>query len=191
MSDTIANKIKQLREAAGLSVADLAEAAGINEPQIELIENGSVMPSISTLIKIARRIGVRLGTILDGVETTTPIITKASQIEPTISTSNANTSSRNHLDFFSLAGRKSDRNMEPFIVNVQFSDTTNENDWSRHEGEEFIFVLEGSVKIHYGTELYSLDAGDSIYYDSIVPHLITTQGESQSAKVLAVTYTPY
>ncbi|MFR4026240.1 MAG: cupin domain-containing protein [Alistipes indistinctus] len=52
-------------------------------------------------------------------------------------------------------------------------------------------MLEGSVQLLYGQETYTLEKGDSIYYDSIVPHNLTTLAEGETAKVLAVTYTPF
>ena len=78
--------------------------------------------------------------------------------------------------------------MEPFVVEIEPS---NESDYklSSHEGEEFIFVMEGSVEINYGKDLYQLEKGDSIYLDSIVAHNIHAAA-NQKAKLLAVIYTP-
>ena len=60
---------------------------------------------------------------------------------------------------------------------------------SSHEGEEFIMVMEGVMEISYGKHTYLLEEGDSIYYDSIVPHHVHAY-EGQAAKILAVVYTP-
>ena len=187
MSESLGSKIKQLRLAAGLTWGDLAEAAGIEVSQIVLIENGEASPSISTLIKLARRMGVRLGTLLDGAETGSPAVTDLKALVPTINTSKSG--GNNHLEFFSLAGSRSDRNMEPFYIDVAYAANEQKN-YSAHEGEEFIFVLEGGIELYYGTEKYVLGVGESIYYDSIVPHLVTTADKDAHAKVLAITYAP-
>ena len=79
--------------------------------------------------------------------------------------------------------------MEPFYINVGFKQNVKEN-YSSHEGEEFIFVLEGKLEIFYGKDRYELTTGDSIYYDSIVPLLVTVPDEKTITKILAVTYTP-
>ena len=65
--------------------------------------------------------------------------------------------------------------MEPFIIDIYPS---SEKDYkpSSHEGEEFIYVLAGKIEIIYGKESCSLSGGDSIYYDSIVPHHVHTHG---------------
>ena len=60
---------------------------------------------------------------------------------------------------------------------------------SSHEGEEFIMVMEGTMEISYGKNTYLLEEGDSIYYDSIVPHHVHGY-QGQAAKILAVIYTP-
>lgn len=188
MSDNLGNKIRQLREAAGLKWGDLAEAAGIETSQVVLIESGEVSPAISTLIKIARRMGVRLGTLLDGAEEGVPAISNPGELKPTVNTTKAGGS--NHLDFFSLAGQKSDRNMEPFMINVTYVDAKDRKNFSSHEGEEFIYVLDGTLCLYYGADSYILEAGMTIYFDSIVPHCLTVEKEGDRAQILAVTYTP-
>jgi quercetin dioxygenase-like cupin family protein len=57
-----------------------------------------------------------------------------------------------------------------------------------HEGEEFIYVLDGEVELRYGGDTITLSAGDSVYYDSIVPHRVSS---SAPAKIVAVVYAPF
>ena len=61
----VGEKIKSLRETREISVAELAERTGLSVEQIERIENNIDIPSLAPLIKIARALGVRLGTFLD------------------------------------------------------------------------------------------------------------------------------
>ena len=61
---------------------------------------------------------------------------------------------------------------------------------SSHEGEEFIYVLEGEIEVIYGKDSFEISEGDSIFYDSVVPHHLHATGEKKS-KILAVLYTPY
>jgi uncharacterized cupin superfamily protein len=78
--------------------------------------------------------------------------------------------------------------MEPFIIDVNPID---KNDFvlSTHEGEEFIYILNGTMELVYGKNKYLLNPGDSVYYDSIIPHHIHGY-QGQKAKILAVIYTP-
>ena len=75
--------------------------------------------------------------------------------------------------------------------NIIDIDANDEKDFflSAHEGEEFIMVLKGELEISYGKSNYRLKEGDTIYYDSIVPHHVHT-AEGQAAQILAVVYTP-
>jgi quercetin dioxygenase-like cupin family protein len=79
--------------------------------------------------------------------------------------------------------------MEPFLIDIASSSGV-DFILSTHEGEEFIYVLEGIVEINYGKNTYILEEGDSIYYDSIVAHHVHA-GAGSTAKILAVVYTPY
>jgi len=184
----IGSKIKAFREFRQLSLADLAIQANLDEAQLQLIEDEGNVPSLGVLIKISRAMGVRIGTFLDDQETIGPALVNAGKAEETLSFSTKDESTREHLNFFSLAQAKAGRHMEPFLVEIEPSE---ESDYklSSHEGEEFIYVLEGSIEINYGKEVYLLQKGDTIYLDSVVAHNIHAAGE-QAAKILAVVYTP-
>jgi len=77
--------------------------------------------------------------------------------------------------------------MEPFIVDI-IPGESKQLPKSSHEGEEFIFVMEGKITVAYGTDIFELAKGDSIYLDSIVDHLVTTTGPK--ATILGVVYVP-
>ena len=78
--------------------------------------------------------------------------------------------------------------MEPFIVDVEPTEETHFS-LSSHKGEEFIYVMEGTIEVCHGKKCHLIKAGDSIYYDSIVPHHVHGY-QGQAAKILAVIYTP-
>ena len=187
-SKIVGEKIKSLRESRSLSKEELAQRSGLALEQIERIEDNIDLPSLAPLIKIARVLGVRLGTFLDDQDETGPAICRKAEAGDTISFSNNAIQSRKHMEYHSLAKAKADRHMEPFIIDV---DATDDIDFvlSSHEGEEFIFVMEGVMEVCYGKNTYLLEAGDSIYYDSIVPHHVHGY-RGQAAKILAVVYTP-
>ena len=187
-SKIVGEKIKSLRESRSISMEDLAQRSGLALEQIERIEGNIDLPSLAPLIKIARVLGVRLGTFLDDQDETGPAICRKAEAGDSISFSNNAIQSRKHMEYHSLAKAKSDRHMEPFIIDV---DATDDIDFvlSSHEGEEFIFVMEGVMEVCYGKNSYLLEAGDSIYYDSIVPHHVHGY-QGQAAKILAVVYTP-
>lgn len=190
MTNKIGQKVKQFREENQMSINDLAAETAMHPRQLEMIENGKHKPSMATLIRISQALKLRLGTILDGEECQSPAVHYNKKLTPTISTVNDNTEVRNHLNFYSLAQDKSDRTMEPLLIDVKYRDPEG-TDPSQHEGEEFLYVLSGCAVLVYGHETYTLEAGESIYYDSFVPHILTTPAGDQKAQVLAVTYTPF
>ncbi|BEG99873.1 helix-turn-helix domain-containing protein [Bacteroides sedimenti] len=184
----VGEKIKSLRESKGISIEDLAERSGLAIEQIERIENNVDLPSLAPLIKIARVLGVRLGTFLDDMDDQGPVLCRKKETSDTISFSNNAIPSRRHMEYHSLSKSKADRHMEPFLIDVAES-TDHEFILSSHEGEEFIMVMQGTMEINYGKNTYVLEEGDSIYYDSIVPHHVHAF-EGQAARILAVIYTP-
>lgn len=184
----VGEKIGTLCADKNISKEELAERSGLTVSQIELVENSDMVPSLSPLIKIARALGVRLGTFLDDSDELGPVIHRQTDAQKPATFSSQLSSANSHLDFFSLAARKTGRHMEPFLIDIKPS-LTHEPILSSHEGEEFIFVLQGSVKIHYGKETYVLHKGDSIYYDSIVDHLVSALND-EPAQIVAVVYTP-
>lgn len=190
MTENIGYKLKRQREDNGLSVSDLSSASGIHPSIVELIEKGELVPSVATLVKLSRALGVRVGTFLDGMESSEPVLSyDGGRIpRPTVDYSGGQTGDAEH-QFYALAQNKADRHMEPFVINVEY--VAPEQPLSSHEGEEFVYVLEGPMEIRYGSEIYTLERGDSIYYDSVVPHCLTSTAPGRKARVLAVVYTPF
>lgn len=184
----LGKKIKTFREFRQISREELALKANLDNYQLEKIEEKGVIPSLGHLIKISRALGVRIGTFLDDQDQIGPVIVKAGEEKSSLSFSTKDDSSREHLNFFSLAQDKAGRHMEPFIVEIEPS---KESDYklSSHEGEEFIYVLEGSIEINYGKDVFKIDKGDTVYLDSIVSHNVHA-ANNQPAKILAVIYTP-
>lgn len=183
----VTEKIRILCADRKLSEVELATGAGLTIEQVNRICHSDVIPSLASLIKIARALGVRLGTFLDDSEEMGPVIHRRSFENEKATFTSHQTSQNAHMDFVSLAGRKAGRNMEPFLVQIKSG--TGKESFSSHEGEEFLYVLEGSITVHYGREEYTLQQGDSIYYDSIVDHLVTAT-DATEAKILGVIYTP-
>ncbi len=187
----VGSKIKGIRESKNLTIEEISESSGLSVQQIASIENGQNLPSLGPLIKIARALGVRLGTFMDDNDALGPVVTRALDRErdSSISFSNGATDARKHMEYHPLAQQKAGRHMEPFVIDIN---PTEDHDFqlSAHEGEEFIYVMEGEVEIEYGKEKYVLSQGDSIFYDSIVKHHVHGV-PGKSAKILAVVYIPF
>ena len=187
-NNEVGAKIKGLRELRGVTVEELSERSGMKPEQIKEIEEGKVATSLTPLLKIARGLGCRLGTFLDDTSITGPVVSAPGQADDkTVRFIGAG--DKNGLVFHALAANKADRNMEPFIIDV-FPPKSPDYEVSSHEGEEFIYVLDGELEIDYGRKLYHVKSGQSIYNDSIVPHHVHAFG-GKAARILAVIYAPH
>ena len=184
-------KIKGLRETKNISIEEVAERSGLTVEQITSIETDQNLPSLGPLIKIARALGVRLGTFMDDNDALGPVVCRAEDRErdSSISFSNGATDARKHMEYHPLAQQKAGRHMEPFVIDINPEDSPNYQ-LSEHEGEEFIYVMQGEVEIVYGKDTYTLKEGGSIFYDSIVKHHVHG-APGKSAKILAVVYIPF
>jgi quercetin dioxygenase-like cupin family protein len=191
------DRIAELRKTYSISREILAERSGLDLELIRRIEEDGHIPDLAPLVKISRALGVRIGVLMDDHEELGPVVTRAGEAEKTPRfvtglpgeappAATPNPHSRQGLSFHALAADKGGRHMEPFIVDIE---KDAEQDKSTHEGEEFIHVLAGRLSLEYGKNNYILETGDSVYYDSIVPHRVLAAGNA-AARILAVIYTP-
>ena len=144
-------KVKTMREARNISIEELAERANLKIGGIEKIENGELIPGLTPLIKIARVLGVRLGTFLDDQQDIGPVITRKDEKKGITRFSDKDNPDHSDLDFYSLALNKAGRHMEPFMIDI-FPSSEESFKLSSHVGEEFIFVMKGEVEVIYGKD---------------------------------------
>lgn len=179
----ISKNIRRIRLERQLSVEQLAKMSGLTKGYMSKIENSPKAPPFSTLIKIAAALNTDVSTFVSSdTETAQDIplcIVRANERKEGISRDGT----LYGYQYEALAYKKIGKNMEPYIITPAFE----EKKVFTHEGEEFMFVLEGTHEFVYGNKRYILEPGDSIYFDSSVPHTGRSIGE-KPAKVLVVSY---
>lgn len=185
MSICVGKRIADYRERAGLSIADLAGRTGLETAFLKAIEDDDLYPSLGPLIKIARALGVRLGTFLDDQISEDPLIVRLDERKQQLTTHRGNQAPA-EVVFYPLGQGKTDRHMEPFFIELM-PESGREKTLSSHEGEEFIVVVSGQVQLIYGREVHVLGPGDSMYYNSVVPHHVGCDGDTRAA-IYAVLY---
>ncbi|RQD66773.1 helix-turn-helix domain-containing protein [Desulfonatronovibrio magnus] len=187
IKEKIGHKIKKFRELEEITLDELVARSGLDKDYIAAIEDDDMYPSLGPLLKIARALGTRLGTFLDDTISQDPLIVRLSerQEEESLLKGKERPAA---LRFFSLGKGKSDRHMEPFYIEI-FPVSDEEKKLSSHEGEEFIVVISGELEIVYGQETHVLKTGDSVYYNSIVPHHVSARN-NEKAEIYAVLYFP-
>ena len=188
VKNKIGAKVKMVRENRKLSIEDVSERTNLSVEQIASIEDGSLVPNLTPLIKIARVLGVRLGTFMDDDENLGPVVSRAQEKKEVTRFSDRGNAINSDLDFYTLAQNKAGRHMDPFVIDI-FPSSEEEVKLSTHEGEEFIYVMEGVIEVCHGKKSHIIKAGDTIYYDSIVPHDVHAAGK-EDARIMAVVYAP-
>jgi quercetin dioxygenase-like cupin family protein len=184
ISPEMGKRVKKARESRGLSLFDLYLRTDIDVDLLSQIEEGQVTPPLGSVIKLAKALDLKMGYFISGEEGKAYTIVRRDDRERT---SRHGSSKEKHYGYGyeSLAPHKTDRYMEPFLVTLKPSETEEER--STHDGQEFIFVLHGKMEVRLDEEIHILEAGDSIYYDSTVPHLVKCHGK-ETTKILAVLY---
>lgn len=177
----IAKNIKKIRLDNNLSQEKLAELSGLTKGYISKIEKSDTAPPLSTLSKIATALNVDI-TVLTAEELELPgdvdlcIVRKGEGKKISSATLEG-------YHYEALAYKKSGKNMEPFLLMPAFD----ERAVFVHEGEEFMYVMQGVHEFIYKDKKYVLKEGDSIYFDSRIPHTGRSVGKKR-AKILAVMY---
>jgi transcriptional regulator with XRE-family HTH domain len=177
----VSKNIRKIRIEKKLSLGDLARFTGLTKGYISKIENSDKAPPLSTLDKIAKVLKVDIGVLtaedLDLPEEMRMCISRKGQGKMLSS----GTLEGYHYE--AVAYKKSGKNMEPFILQPAFD----EKAIFSHEGEEFMYTIEGMHEFSYDGKIFILSEGDSVYFDSVIPHTGRSVGDKK-AKVLAVMY---
>ena len=180
----VGERIKKLRELKKLSLADVSKRTGISEQMLESIEADATAPPLGTLTKLARALEMKMGYLLTTGELKPFVITRKDERKP-VSRHAAEQQSKYGYSYLSLSPGMRDRNMEPFLVTL--SPTVEEVPGSVHEGEEFIYVLEGEMEVVIGEHREVLYPGDTIYYHSSIPHVVKCH-QGKPTNILAVLF---
>lgn len=180
----VGERVRQVRDKQGLSLEDVSQRTDIDVAMLSQIEEGAVSPPLGTIIKLAKALEMRMGYFISG-EQDMPYTIVRHRDRKVMSRYDSKKAKYYGYEYESLAPHKKDRHMEPFLVTLEAAETEEER--STHDGQEFIFVLQGQMEVRLGEEVHILDPGDAIYYDSTIPHLVKTHGK-KTTKILAVLY---
>jgi len=180
----VGERVKAVREKRNLSLQDISQRTDLSVSLLEQIENGTVAPPLGTVIKLAKALDLKMGYFISGEEDRPYTIVRKTD-RKVVSRYDSKKGEYYGYGYESLAPHKTDRHMEPFLVTLDPAETEEER--STHDGQEFIYVLEGVMEVRLGDEIHLLEPGDAIYYDSTVPHLVKCHGQERT-RILAVLY---
>lgn len=173
------NNILSLREKKFLTLQDLADMTGLTADYLKDLEEREVEASVSELLRISSALGTDIAALIYGKEF------HEAGVVVTRPESRVGVERRLRHKYESLAPDYSGRHMEPFLVEVFEQDDGN-LEFSTHEGEEFHYVIMGTLKIVVDGKEYILNQGDTIYFNSAFPHALNAIGGN--CRILASIY---
>lgn len=164
----LGGKIRELRQAENISIEQLSEKTGLSTGLISQIERGITGPSVASMWKIAKALNVSMHYFFDEIQEENPIVRKDQRKKIMLPNSN--------ITYELLSPDLKNRKMECLLIEIQPGECSTE-DLISHEGEECGYVIKGTLKVKWGNKEYLLNEGDSIYFDSTVPHRYVNPGE--------------
>jgi len=179
----VGEHVRAFRETLGMTVQQFAERTGFSAALLAQIENRMVSPSLGTLVKIANTFGTTVSSFIGGKEEREFSIVRKED-RTTVSRVGLKDGGKSTYIYESLGAGKAGRKMEPFLVRLQpLSEPLAAR--SSHDGEEFLYVLSGKVTVCLGNLSDVLEEGDSVYYNSTIPHHVHSADEREEI-ILAV-----
>jgi len=177
----LGERILEAREMRELTLEDLSSRTGIPVARLECVESDRAIPPLGELIRLGKALEMKMGHFIStGPDRPMSIVRAESR--PKVARRGQKVREKYGYVYESLAPQKANRVMEPFLVTLV---PTRFKEMSSHDGQEFIFVLEGKIRATVGEQEAVLSPGDSIYYDSSSPHLVKCCGK-KPARILAV-----
>lgn len=166
--------LRKLRQEAGLSIGELAERSRLAPSTLSKIENAQMSPTYETILSLASGLGVDVSELFSH-KPSSPVrgrraVTRRGE-GPTLKT--------DHYEYELLCADIANKKIVPLLTRINAHSVKEFETLTVHPGEEFIYVLDGSITLH--TELYApsvLNTGDSCYFDSMMGHaLVCTSDE--------------
>ena len=181
-------RLRQARQARGLSLRRLAEVLGVSPSLISQVENGRAKPSVNTLYALATELGMSLDTLLfmdtqppsparDGDGATDLLTTEVPQ-DPVQRAASRTAIRLGSGVVWERLTTESIRNVDFLHVTYEVGSESSPADaFQRHTGQEWGYLLSGTLAVRIGFEEFLLKPGDAITFDSATPHRLFNPGD--------------
>ena len=175
----VGKRIRYLRRFQGLTSDELAKKTNVSQSMISQIERGQVSPSLETLWKLSHSLKVPVFSFFESEESNAVTLTRKGEgnlikrVRPNVEYELLSPSSGKQMSFFKMIVSPGDGTEDPLMF---------------HGGEECGFMLVGSLRLEIEGEVYVIEEGDSIYFDSSLPHRFTNDGDTNAVAVWTMTH---
>lgn len=158
----VGERIRVLRISQKRTLQEVADSCDLSKSMISKIENNKTIPSVATLVKIASTLGTTISGLLEQRGWNKAIVTSRKEaVEKLVKTE------KGYL-IFPYASEYHQKKMQPFLFVARKGEVIPHQ--LSHDGEEFIFVVEGEMKMQVGDTEYILKTGDSLYFNALQKH---------------------
>ncbi|GLX68169.1 helix-turn-helix domain-containing protein [Paenibacillus glycanilyticus] len=167
----LGKRIRLIRKEQKRTQDEVSAACGFTKSMLSKIENGSTMPAVATLMKIASALGVKVSDLLEPSPKSGTVYINASDYQDPdkwIKTDKG-------YSFFAFASGRRDKIMQPYLFVAERGEV--KSHVFSHEGQEFIYVLSGQMIYKVGSTEYDMSAGDGMYFNSLEEHLVIPVSE--------------
>lgn len=179
----LGRRVRAARASRRLTLEEVVSRTDFTVSWLSKLENGQLSPSLEGLVRLAEVLECGLDFLVAGLAAEPQfVVVRDGEGEP-LPAKNG----RSGVGIQSLANRWRDRHMHPTVLHLSGQGTRKHPD--NHDGERFLYVLEGSVRVAYGDERIVLGPGDSIYLSAVIPHTLQPLDKG-SARVLSVSSEP-
>lgn len=171
-------RLRGLRTARGLTLRELAERAGVTESFLSQAERGVATPSIASVRRIARGLGLSIADLFAEVEPAGLVV---------------RVRDRRRISYPGLGAvdefltRRDGGRLQVIMSTVEPGGGTGEEPYTHESDEEVLIVLEGQLDLWVGDDHFHLEAGDAVTYSSRVPHRNTNTGPGPARLLFCIT----
>lgn len=175
----VGKRIRSLRRFQGLTSDELAKKTNVSQSMISQIERGQVSPSLETLWKLSHSLKVPVFSFFETEENSAVTLTRKDEgnrikrVRQNVEYELLSPSSGKQMSFFKMIVSPGERSDDPLMF---------------HEGEECGLMLVGSLQLEIEGEVYVIEEGDSIYFDSSLPHRFMNNGDTNAVAVWTMTH---
>ena len=166
LEDAIGRQVRVYRVQLSMTIANLARQSGLSPGMLSKIENGQTSPSLTTLQLLAGALNVPVTALFRKYEQDREASFVQAGKGLVIDRRGTGTGHQYHLLGHSVGDRS--MRVEPYLIVI--SEASDVFPLFQHEGVEFIYMLEGEMMYRHGSHVYTLNVGDSLYFDSDAPH---------------------
>jgi transcriptional regulator with XRE-family HTH domain len=161
-NDGIGQRIRKMRRQQSRTLDEIAAACGFTKSLLSKIENGRTVPPVATLTKIARAFGVGVAKLVDEGDQTGTVFQAGKSVDARLVTTDKG------YAFFAFATSRGANAMQPYLFTARRGRVKPHA--LTHAGEEFVYILSGSMRYRVGPAEYTLVPGDSLYFDAEEDH---------------------